>query len=371
MSNESNVVIPLTDLSCPLDPALAQIVGILESGRFVGGERVRTFEHVWAEETGASACVSVGSGTSALELTLRAVRLGYEDERTKVVVPGTSFVATVEAVYSNGLEPIVVDVDDRGLISPELVDEALEEHADEVLAIVPVHLYGQVAPVRRIEDLAEEYGIPYVVEDAAQAHGARYADGTPVGSRNPTCWSFMPAKILGAWGDAGAVTLDPPVLEDRIRRYADHGRLRHNLHQDPSTNSRMDAIQAAVLVDKIERGAFDKAVELRERLALFYNSRLGHLVRTQPHVRGRVWNYYVVWSTINRVERILYHLEAAGAETGSHYPYTLGNAFRGRPPTVLPNAERLAATAITLPLYPELSHEDQNLVIWTVEEVLS
>ena len=356
----------LSDLTRSVQRAAADV-----GQRFIGGDYVRDFEKQWAERVCAAQCVGVGNGTDALELLLEQMSLEHP-QRGVVIVPATSFVATLEAVLRGGwLIPHVVDVTPDGLMDVDALRAVLQTMGTvvkNVLAIVPVHLYGQV--VEGVEDVAAEFGIPYVIDDACQAHGARYADGAPLGSRNPAAWSFMPAKILGAGGDAGAVTLPAncKTLADKIRQSANHGRSGHNAHGRPGRNSRLDAVHAATLDARLHY--LDEDLAERERAALWYNHHLSDYVKVQPNPPGRAWAYYTVWveSDFHRTG-LRKHLNACGVETGCHYPYTLLSAFDsgavswGGSDEV---AASLARTALTLPLWPGISAVQQHRVVQAV-----
>lgn len=381
----------------PVGVEMDAVRRVVESGRFVGGDEVERFASRWAARTGTETCAPVSSGTAALTLILRALRGGAPDAdgfddgmadaalspvacdhdedppvRDVVVVPGVSFVATLEAVLDAGCTPAVCDVDARGLMDPaQLARVIAEVGAHRVLAVVPVHLYGQVADVDAIGALVDAFEIPHVVEDACQAHGARYWDGSPVGSRgNPAAWSFMPAKILGAWGDAGAVT-GPHRVVEAVRRLADHGRVGHADHAHPGTNARMAAVQAAVLNARLEH--LDAWGDARAAHALAYVQDLGDLVRYQQDSPGRAWSYFAVWTRGPRHrDALVDHMRTRGIGVGVHYPYTLASVWRdvvtfaGDPRAF--RSSLLSATTLTLPLWPGMSVRERDLVVRAVRE---
>lgn len=350
---------------------LEAVARVARSRQMVGGPEVEWFEDAWGRAVGARA-VAVSSGTAALTLILRALSARHPDRDT-VVVPAFSFVATAEAVRLAGLRPAYARVDACGLMTPQTASRAIWNASPaRVLAVVPVHLYGQVADAAGIESAARFSGVPNVVEDACQAHGARYGPGRgpPVGGlRNPAAWSFMPAKILGAWGDAGAVTVpaDDPELEARVRALANHGRTSHNVHAFPGDNARMDALQAAVLNAKLPYLA--AYLNLRRRLARRYQQLLGSdsPLAVQLDAPGRVWSYFAC-RAVDRTsrDRLLERLRAAGISAGVHYPYALPTVYGPGPSAEHAEAERIADTTITLPLWPGMSPEQQDRVVAAV-----
>lgn len=341
---------------------------VVNRGQYVGGPEVDKFEQQWADFVGAKACVGVNSGTDALALVLRLWSRMYPN-RTYVVVPAISFVATIEAVMIAGLTPVVVDVLDTGLIDPAGVEDFLRNHEHETLAVVPVHLYGQVADLASLERLTGlPFDPPFILEDACQGHGAK-----GVGVRHVAAWSFMPAKILGGWGDGGAVTFPNEsfleIEERALRSLANHGRQGHNVHGQWGYNSRLDNLQAAVLSQKMK--TLRDKIYTRHRIANWYNSSLGDVLRTQPSTLSRVWSYYACWAQdVEERDNLLGHLRARGIQAGCHYPYTLVDVFSNIPkgPGLVDTASRLAATTLTLPMWPGMSTDQQAYVIDTVRE---
>lgn len=365
-------VIPLVDLRQESKIDLSWPTAM---GRFIGGKEVDQFENFWANYVGAQQAVGTGSGTDALTLILQALRRRPRsaDFKFYVVVPGTSFVATLEAVLGAQLTPIVCDVTSEGLMSPKALEHIMDQYGREVLAVVPVHLYGQVCEVDDIvpNDI-------YIVEDACQAHGARYADGTRVGSRHPAAWSFMPAKILGAYGDAGAATFPAKYenLSKRVRRLGNHGRDSDGVHLHPGTNSRLDTLQAYVLNQRGFRTS--RLADLRGRAAAYYLSHLASVpgLRLQSCLpEGRVWTYFTVWVEDLALRRkLINRMKEQYIEIGKHYPYSLASIFPGRVAAVsrsCPIADDLAQRTLSLPLWPGISIDQQNRVIQVVRETLA
>jgi dTDP-4-amino-4,6-dideoxygalactose transaminase len=360
--------------------------GALASGRFIGGPMVDEFEREFAEFCHVKQSVGVGSGTDALRLAL--LTAGVQPGDTVVTVPNT-FIATTEAITQVGAQPEFVDIDaetytmDPGKLSAYLADECRHNGRKSppiskrtgrpVTAIVPVHLYGQMADMDPILELASEHGL-IVVEDACQAHGADYfsrkeARWRRAGSMGrAAAFSFYPGKNLGALGEAGAITTDDEQLARRCRMLRDHGQSRKYVHEVEGFNNRLDAIQAGLLRVKLRRLA--AWTEQRRERARHYD-KLFHdagapivLPRSAPWSRP-VYHLYVVRSAGR--DRLREDLAAAGIETGVHYPIPLHLARPyetfGNRPGDFPIAERAAAEVLSLPMYPQLSSEQQELVV--------
>ena len=327
---------------------------------FVGGPAVGAFEGEYAAYVGASCCVGVANGTDALELAMRAVGVRPGGE---VVLPANTFIATAEAVSRIGALPVLVDVDpDHLLIDPEAVRRALTPRTQ---AVVPVHLYGQMAPLDQLLPLCEEAGVP-VVEDAAQAQGAR-SQGHSAGSwGTAAATSFYPGKNLGAAGDAGAVTTDDPEVADRVRILGAHGSPTKYTHEVVGMNSRLDTVQAVYLRAKLSR--LEKWNQLRREAADRYADLLSGLpgVRLPRSRAGNidVWHLYVV--RVPERGRLLDALTAADIGTGIHYPTPvhLTGAYRhlGLGPGSFPVTEDAASSILSLPMHPHLTPEHQERV---------
>lgn len=341
---------------------------VAASGRFIGGQEVRAFEDEWAAHVGAAACVGVGSGTDALTLALATLKRGWPHKQ-HVVLPALSFVATREAVHHAGLVPLFCGVTEDGLMDPvDLVRVLDEVNTASVLAAVPVHLYGQVCGMADISRVCGKRGVR-VLEDACQAHGAHYRDGRPVGSRGMAAWSFMPAKVLGAWGDAGAVTGDSRCVTT-VRMLANHGRSKHNRHEALGWNSRLDAVHAAVLRYRLQD--LPDLVGMRAMLARRYIRELGGVLRCQSDSPNRTWSYFAALLP-EGVDRPGFRARCrdAGVAVGVHYPYTLQNVWSDlAADPAMARAEDIAARTVTLPLWPEMTDAEQSRVCDVVRRVL-
>jgi dTDP-3-amino-3,4,6-trideoxy-alpha-D-glucose transaminase len=357
--------VPLLDVQAAgreLEPALSAAIGrVVRSGWFIGGDDLAAFEAEWAAYCGVRRAVGTGNGLDALTLGLRALAIGPGDE---VVVPSFTFIATWLAVSAVGALPVGVDVDlATGNIDPERLADAV---GPRTRGIVPVHLYGQPADMDAVWAIAANRGVA-VVEDAAQAHGARWR-GRPAGGFGTLgAFSFYPVKNLGALGDAGAVVTDDDALADAVRRLGNYGAAHKYDHEVVGTNSRLDPIQAAVLGVKL--AVLDDWNERRRRVAAAYGEQLSGLDWLElPVVRegaDPVWHLFVVrcpWR-----DELRDHLAARGVETGLHYPQPphRSGAYRGLG-LRLPNADRLAETVLSLPMGPHLAPSAVERVVEAV-----
>ncbi|GDY32039.1 DegT/DnrJ/EryC1/StrS family aminotransferase [Gandjariella thermophila] len=326
---------------------------VLEHGRFVGGPELERFEEQFAHYCGATACVGVANGTDALELILAALGIGHGDE---VIVPGNTFVATAEAVCAVGARPRFVDVcPDTLLIDPAAVDAAVTRNT---AAIIAVHLYGQMVDVHCLTALARRHGLA-LVEDAAQAHGARWA-GRRAGTAGVAAgFSFYPGKNLGALGDGGAVVTSDAELARRVRRLANHGRVDGDRyrHLDSGRNSRLDTLQAAVLSAKLHRLDADNA-RRRELMAHYREGLPPFCVPVAVHPAAEPVHHLAVVQVADRT-KVSAALSAAGIGWGLHYPVPCHQqpAFAefAEP---LPVVERAAGRVISLPMFPSLTTDD-------------
>jgi len=351
-------MIQLVDLKAQYDTIRDEITeaiqSVIESSAFVGGNAVREFEKEFAAYCDVKACVGVGNGTDAIYLVLRALGVGAGDE---VITVAHTFIATSEAISMTGARPVFIDIkEDTMLMDPDLLEAAITPHTK---AIIPVHLYGQPCEMDSIIEIAERHGLK-VIEDAAQAHGARWR-GRRVGSiGDAACFSFYPGKNLGAFGDAGAVVSNDEDLIERVRMFANHGRLEKYTHKLEGVNSRLDGLQAAILRVKLRH--LDEWNESRRRHADYYMERLAFPDVILPVVSKSaqpVWHLFVV-RTAER-ERLQAQLKNDGVATGIHYPVPLhvqpAYEQMAIPPGALPITEGVAKQVVSLPMYPELTEE--------------
>ncbi|HEY5183304.1 MAG TPA: DegT/DnrJ/EryC1/StrS family aminotransferase [Actinomycetes bacterium] len=364
--------VPLVDLGWQQREVAAEVAEgfaqVLAATDFVGGGAVHRFEEAYAAYTGVAHCIGVGNGTDALEIALRASGIGADDE---VIVPANTFVATAEAVVRAGARPVFVDVKaDTLLLDSEAVAAAV---GPRTRAVIPVHLFGQAAPVEQLADLVARHDL-VVIEDAAQSQGATRL-GRPAGSLGQVAGtSFYPGKNLGAYGDAGAVLTDDEGVAHRARLLANHGSDRKYIHESFGFNSRLDTLQAVVLSAKLAR--LDGWNELRRAAAAIYAELLADLepvvLPTVASSSVPVWHLYVV--RVPRRDEVLHRLQEAGVGAGIHYPVAvhLQPAFAGygKGAGSAPVAERAAEQILSLPLYPGITPEQQDRVATALREAL-
>lgn len=358
-------LIPLVDLAGPIQalrPELERrISALIERGEFVGGAAVSVFESAFAAYLGTPHCVGVASGTDALTLALRAAGVGPGDE---VIVPAFSFVATAEAVLLAGAVPRFVDVEiDTALLSLGAVQAALSHRSRAVIA---VHLYGRMMELEPLVTWCRDHGLR-LVEDAAQAHGARRSGRAAGTVGDLGAFSFYPTKNLGGLGDGGAVVSADPGYARAVRLLANHGRNEEGRHERAGTNSRLDAIQAVALELRLQ--GLDVDNERRRQVALRYTDALADLPRlVLPVATGHESHVHHLF-VVRTPERDLLaeHLGRAGIGTGVYYrePLHLMPAFRdlGYQAGAFPAAEQLAREVLALPMHPTLSRESQDRVI--------
>jgi|SRR5579875_207010 len=362
--------IPFVDLRAHYQRYRSEWMGavtrVLDSGRYVGGPEVQTFEREFSKYVSCKFGIGVASGTDALRLTLEALGVGPGD---RVVTVPFTFVSTVDAIVHLGAEPVFVDVEPRTLtMDPNRLREVLSLKPKVIL---PVHIYGQTADMSSICELASQAGA-VVVEDAAQAHGAEYRGRRAGAFGVASCFSFYPAKNLGAVGDAGAVTTNDKDLATKILALRQYGETRKYHHSLVGYNSRMDPIQAAVLSAGLP--ALDVWNEERRQRASIYSSDLEHtdgieLPTTDPE-RTHVFHIYAI--RLKKRDELRAWLTSAGIETGIHYPIPVHfqPAYQNRTfhHTSLEVAEKAAQTVLSLPMYPELPLESVHLVASHIKE---
>lgn len=362
--------VPLLDLRAQYatirDEIDEAVRAVLESGQFILGPQVRAFEGEFAALVGCREAVAVASGTDALHLALRAYGIGPGDE---VITTTFTFVATGTAISLTGATPVFVDIDPETCnIDPEEVARALTVRTK---AILPVHLYGQPAAMPAILEVARRHGVR-VIEDCAQAVGATVGERPVGGQGDVGCFSFFPTKNLGAAGDGGMLTTNDPDVAARLRLLRQHGS-REKYHADlPGFNSRLDELQAAILRVKLRH--LPRWTAERRRLAAAYTAGLpdagvGPLAEA-PGMRG-VYHLYTVRAPAR--DALLAHLQAEGIEARVYYPVPLHRqrVYRDLPTPPLPASEAAAREVLSLPLYPEMTAEQQAHVCKAVRTFAS
>lgn len=352
------------DLRTEICQALQEVA---ESSVYILGPKVAAFERAFADYLGVRHCVGVNSGTSALHLALLGAGVGPGDE--VITVPMT-FIATSWAISYVGATPVFVDVDPATRTMD--VAQVEKQITRRTRALLPVHLYGQPADMGPLLDISQRHGIP-LVEDAAQAHGARY-QGRAAGSFGLCgCFSFYPGKNLGACGEGGAVVTNDDAIAARLRALRDHAQGQRYHHDEIGFNYRMDAFQGAVLQIKLKY--LERWTAARCRVAERYSELLAGLpiqLPAQASGRRHVWHLYV--TLLAARDRVRQKLEARGIHTGLHYPIPLHlqKAYRhlGYQEGDFPVAERIGRECLTLPLFPEMTPQQQDVVAEAVRTIV-
>jgi dTDP-4-amino-4,6-dideoxygalactose transaminase len=352
-----------SEIQAALDP-------VMEQAQFTLGPAVERFEDHFAEYLGVRHCVGLNNGTSALHMALLACDVGPGDE---VVTTPATWVSTAWAISYVGARPVFVDIDPQTYnLDPRQVERAI---TPRTRALLPVHLYGQAADVVQLRDIADEHGL-VLIEDAAQAHGARLA-GRRVGSFGRVgCFSFYPGKNLGAFGEAGCVVTDDDEVARRIRRLRDHAQQGRHHHVEIGYNTRMEGIQGAVLDAKLPH--LDAWNAARARHARRYRELLagvpGLTLPSAHRPEGHVWHLFVVVSHDRPREEVRQALADRGIATGVHYPtpvpFQPAYADLGYRRGDFPVAEELMANCLSLPLFPELTAEQVERTAAVLREVL-
>jgi dTDP-4-amino-4,6-dideoxygalactose transaminase len=368
----ANMKVPYLDLKAQyqsIKPEIdAAIARVLDSCQFVLGSEVAGFEQDFAAYCGAAECIALNSGTSALHLALLAAGVGPGDE--VITVPFT-FVASVAAVTYTGARPVLVDIDPRSFtMDPSAVEAAITPRTK---AILPVHLYGQSADMDPIMEVARRRGL-VVIEDAAQAHGAKYK-GRPVGSIGDMgCFSFYPGKNLGAYGEGGAVTTSNAEYARTIRMLRDWGQDRKYHHLLRGFNYRMEGFQGAILRVKLRH--LEHWTESRRRVVNLYNELLADSgVETPTEMPWGRHVYHVYTLRADDRDGLQASLQAEGIQTGIHYPVPAhlqpAYADLGYGRGAFPHAESAAEQVLSLPLYPELSSQAVAEVAGAVKKAVA
>lgn len=352
------------------------VLDVLASGRYIGGAAIETFEKQLAEYVGVAHCVTCNSGTDALYLALRALKIGAGDE---VITTPFTFVATGETVSQAGATPVFVDIDPHSFnLNLDSVEAAITSRTK---AILPVHLFGQPVDMERVMAIARSHNLA-VIEDCAQATGAEWA-GQKVGSIGQIgCFSFYPTKNLGACGDGGAMTTNDPEIAATLRMLRDHGRRSGYYHEAFGVNSRLDAVQAVILQIKLRH--LDDWNKRRRSVADRYHQLLsaipGTVLPQEPTGGSGVWNQYTirVLSAAEgepRRDRLRTQLQAKGINSMIYYPLPLHlqpiYQSLGYQPGQLPEADRASREVLSLPMFPELSIKQQDQVVYSLKDCLA
>lgn len=344
---------------------------VLDSGWYLRGVATAQFEEAFSAYCGIGHCVGVANGLDALTLSLLAKKeMDCWPENAEVIVPAHTFVATAQAVVRAGLRPVAVEVLDDGLISPEAVESAVNQRTR---AIIPVHLYGKLADMDEISSIAKQFSL-FVLEDAAQAHGA-LRDGRRAGAwGNAAAFSFYPGKNLGALGDGGAVVTDDRDLAERVRCLGNYGARKKYNHEWLGMNSRLDELQAAFLLRKLP--SLDRDNERRRQIARYYIENIRptqfQLPYSTPQQVGEDHVFHVFALKSPRRTQLQTYLSQRGIETLIHYPVPvhlqpcLSHLFSRDTHFVM--AEKWAAEELSLPISPVMTDEEAELVVKTLNQ---
>jgi dTDP-4-amino-4,6-dideoxygalactose transaminase len=334
-------------------PIAEAMAAVLDSGQYLFGSEVDSFEREFAAYVGAAHCVGVANGLDALRLTLRAwMTLGALAPGDEVLVPANSFIASALAVTECGLKLRFMDVDPQTF--NVTAETAAASRTERTRALMPVHLYGQIADIENIEAMCHEENL-LLIEDAAQAHGSKASDRRAGAFGNAAGFSFYPTKNLGALGDAGCMVTDDPALADRVRAIANYGSSQKYRHEFEGLNSRMDELQAAILRLKLRQ--LDQDNSRRREVAMRYRAGIRHplieVPATPADPSAHVWHIFAI--TCSQREDLVRHLEKRGVETIVHYPCAIHEqpAYRSIAGDVqMPVSERLSHQVLSLPMSP-------------------
>jgi len=365
--------VPFLDLKAQHDPLrsefLAAIAEVIDQNAFAGGPYVAKFEQEFAAYCQTPHAIGLGNGTDALWLALLGLGIGAGDE--VITVPST-FMATAEAITYTGAKPVFVDIEDQTFtLDPKRLEQAITPRTK---AIIPVHLFGQMADMDPIMEIARRHKL-FVIEDACQAHGAYYKGQRAGSIGHAGCFSFYPGKNLGAFGEAGAVVTKDPALARKIQVFRDHGQEKKYYHSVIGWNARMDGIQGAVLSLKLKTLETDNAA--RRAHAQKYDELLTGIPNLKvlpPSARGTsVYHLYVV--RVKNRNQVLDTLSQRGIGCGVHYPIPvhLQEAYRslGQGPGSFPVAERCAEEFLSLPMYPKLTSTQIEAVVAELKNILN
>jgi dTDP-4-amino-4,6-dideoxygalactose transaminase len=355
----------------------AAVLEVLASGAYIGGAVVQNFEQQFATYVGTQACVGCNSGTDALYLALRAMKIGPGDE---VITTPFTFIATAETISAVGATPVFVDID-PATFNLDL-DRVAAAITPRTKAMMPVHLFGNPIDMTKLMAIADRYNL-IVIEDCAQATGAKW-QGRQVGSIGHFgCFSFFPTKNLGACGDGGAITLNDPELADDLRMFREHGSRQRYYHEAIGVNSRLDAIQAAVLQVKLKH--LDSWNQHRAAVAARYQELLANIpdiITPQVTPGGEsAWNQYTIRvialpgaDPAARRDRVRASLQSAGVISMIYYPLPLHlqAVYRdlGYPAGSFPHTERVSHEVLSLPMFPEITFEEQQRVVYALKDAI-
>ena len=364
--------IPFVDLKAQYQSLKSEIdkaiQDVIQDTAFVGGKYVKKFEEEFADYCNTKYCVGVGNGTDAITIALKSIGIGAGDE---VITAANSFIATSEAITVTNAKVVFVDCHpDYYTIDISKIEEKI---TNKTKAIIPVHLYGQPADMGHILEIAKKYNL-YVIEDAAQSHGAKY-NNQKVGTFGDIgCFSFYPGKNLGAYGDAGAIVTDNEELSVKCRMLANHGRVEKYNHEFEGYNSRLDGLQAAILSVKLKY--LDEWNAKRRAVAKDYNESLKKTdIITPKELSGAQCVYHLYVIRAKKRDELQAFLKKRGISTGIHYPiglpYLKAYNYLNHTPEDFPITYKYQNKLLSLPMYPELSTHHIDYIIKTTKKALN
>lgn len=339
------------------DKLQANIQKVLAHGKYILGPEVHELEEKLAEYTGAKYCITCANGTDALQIALMSLGISPGDE---VITPGFTYIATAETVALLGATPVYVDIDAKTYnLDPSLLEAAITSRTK---AIIPVSLYGQCADFDTINEIAKKHNLP-VIEDAAQSFGATYKGKKSCNLSTMACTSFFPSKPLGCYGDGGAIFTNDEELATVIRQIARHGQDRRYHHIRIGVNSRLDTLQAAILLPKLE--ILDDEMQARRQVASAYTKLLNETgITTTPFIESHnksAWAQYTI--QIDNREQVQAKLKEQDIPTAVHYPIPLNKQPAVASDAKLPIGDAVAQKVMSLPMHPYLTKEEQQVIV--------
>ncbi|MGI8934583.1 MAG: DegT/DnrJ/EryC1/StrS family aminotransferase [Phormidesmis sp.] len=352
----------------------AAVMQVLASGQYINGPVVESFSEQFGQYVGSKECIVCNSGTDALYLALRALNIGLGDQ---VITSPFTFIATAEAISAVGATPVFIDIElETFNFDPSKIAAAI---TPQTKAIMPVHIFGQPVDMDAVMAVAQQHHLP-VIEDCAQATGARWQDQKVGSIGRIGCFSFFPTKNLGGCGDGGALTTDDPEIAATARLLRDHGSKVRYQHEAIGINSRLDAVQAAILQIKLQY--LEQWNAQRQAVADRYQQLLSPITGVRPPVATvgghSVWNQYSILIegvTAEQRDRLRTQMQAQGISTMVYYPVPLHRQpvyeDLGYQPGSLPNTEQAAEQVLALPMFPELTDEQQNRVVYALKDALT
>lgn len=343
------------------DKLQANIQKVLAHGKYILGPEVHDLEEKLAEYTGAKYCITCANGTDALQIALMSLGIGPGDE---VITPGFTYIATAETVALLGATPVYVDIDAKTYnLDPSLLEAAITSHTK---AIIPVSLYGQCANFDTINEISEKHSLP-VIEDAAQSFGATYKGKKSCNLSTIACTSFFPSKPLGCYGDGGAIFTNDEELATIIRQIARHGQDRRYHHIRIGVNSRLDTLQAAILLPKLE--ILDDEMRLRRQIASTYTKLLNEAgITTTPVIESHnesAWAQYTI--QVDNRDQVQAKLKEQGIPTAVHYPIPLNKQPAVASDAKLPIGDLVAQKVMSLPMHPYLNQNKIKLIVDNIQ----